>query len=148
MGASYPLLMNKIIQHSGIIDSVDCKHVVVRITQLSACASCQIAGHCRSSESRDKLIDVYMLDTSTFHAGELVRVIIEASVGYRALALGMGLPLVLLVSVIVLVLVLGGTEGVAALSGLASLIPYYFILFLMREKIRRSVTFLVEKTSS
>ena len=88
-----------------------------------------------------------MDDTNTFHVGDPVRVIIDAKVGYRALALGMAFPLVLLVSVMVLVLMLGGTEGMAALSGLASLIPYYYILFLMRKKIQRSVSFLVEKAS-
>lgn len=133
--------MHNNIQHKGIVDSVSEGNVVVRVTQLPACSSCRMSGHCHSAEGRDKLIDVPTDDAENYQVGDEVLVSTDARVGHFAVLLGFGLPLALLVGVTVLVHVFAGDDVVAALCGLASLLPYYIALRLLRRMVQRKVTF-------
>ena len=51
--------MGQYITHQGRVESINEKHIKVRITQTSACASCEAKKLCNSSESKEKLIDIY-----------------------------------------------------------------------------------------
>lgn len=117
----------------------------VRILQTSACASCKVASHCNASESKEKIVDVLNVqDTASLKVGDPVVVSASGDVAGRALLLGFGLPFLVLVTVLVLVLLLTGREGLAALSGLGALIPYYLVLWLFRDTIRQKLAFQLE----
>ena len=137
--------MSDRISHSGIIDSIMDDHVKVRIVQTSACASCQVAGHCNAAESKVKLVDVFGCDTAKYTLGQQVTVWASKDVANRALLLGFGVPFLLLVCVLLLALRLTSDEGVAALVALGSLIPYYIILWILRDRISRQVSFHIEE---
>ena len=137
--------MNGKIRHSGVIDSMDEGCVRVRILQTSACAACKVAGHCNASESKEKLVDVRCGDTTGYAVGQQVVVTASQDVANRALLLGFGLPFVVLVATLVVVLWLTGSEGVAALSALGALVPYYLLLWLLRQHISRQVSFEIEQ---
>jgi sigma-E factor negative regulatory protein RseC len=137
--------MSNRISHSGIIDSITGDHVKVRIVQTSACASCQVAGHCNAAESKVKLVDVFGCDTAKYTQGQEVTVWASKDVANHALLLGFGLPFLLLVCVLLLALRLTSDEGVAALVALGSLIPYYIILWILRDRISRQVSFHIEE---
>ena len=119
--------------------------VRVRILQTSACAACKVAGHCNASESKEKLVDVRCGDTTGYAVGQQVVVTASQDVANRALLLGFGLPFVVLVATLVVVLWLTGSEGVAALSALGALVPYYLLLWLLRQHISRQVSFEIEQ---
>ena len=53
---------------------------------------------------------------------------------------------VVMVGVLVVVLRLTDNEGAAALSALGSLIPYYFLLWILRDRISRQVSFELEES--
>ena len=117
----------------------------VRILQTSACAACKVASHCNASESKEKIIDVHNVkDTSYLKIGDPVVVSTSREVASRALLYGFGLPFVVLVTVLVLVLQLTKQEGLAAISGIGALIPYYFVIWLFRDIIRRKLEFQLE----
>ena len=117
----------------------------VRILQTSACASCKVASYCNASESKEKIVDVLNVqDTASLKVGDPVVVSASGDVAGRALLLGFGLPFLVLVTVLVLVLLLTGREGLAALSGLVALIPYYLVLWLFRDTIRQKLAFQLE----
>ncbi len=137
--------MSDRISHSGIIDSIMDDHVKVRIVQTSACASCQVAGHCNAAESKVMLVDVFGCDTAKYTLGQEVTVWASKGVANRALLLGFGVPFLLLVCVLLLALRLTSDEGVAALVALGSLIPYYIILWILRDRISRQVSFHIEE---
>ena len=119
-------------------------HVVVRILQTSACAACKVAGHCNASEAKEKLVDVRCSDVAAYQTGQQVVVSASRDVANRALLLGFGVPFFLLVVVLIVALRLTGNEGVAALSALGALVPYYLLLWLLRDSIGRQVTFQIE----
>ncbi len=137
--------MHSKISHSGIIESVTEGCVKVRILQTSACAACKVASHCNASESKEKIVDVYnVADVSSLKVGDSVIVSASRDVASRALLLGFGVPFIILVSVLVIALQLTPNEGIAALAALAALVPYYALLYLLRDKIRQQIAFSLE----
>ena len=136
--------MHNKISHSGIVESVADGCVKVRILQTSACGACKVAGHCHAAESKEKIVEVFCRDTAQYSTGQEVVVSTSGDVAVRALLLGFGVPFLVLIVVLVLVLQVTGDEGLAALCALAALFPYYGVIYLMRERIRRQLTFYLE----
>ena len=138
-------LMGHKISHSGVIESFGDGCVHVRIVQTSACAACKVAGHCHAAESKEKLVDVYCDPVARqLQVGQTVIVSASTQVAAHALLLGFGLPFIVLVAVLIIVLVLTGNEGLAAVSCLLALVPYYAVLYLCRGRIRDKLSFSIE----
>jgi sigma-E factor negative regulatory protein RseC len=136
--------MSNKISHSGIIDNIEGNCIKVRIVQTSACASCKVASHCNASESKEKMIDVFCDSVAEYKIGQQVTVSTSGQVAAKALLWAFGVPFVLLMVVLVLVLLLTGNEGWAALGALVALVPYYIILWLLRDKMREQLAFRIE----
>lgn len=134
--------MSTKISHSGVIERIESDKVQVRIVQTSACAACKVAGYCNAAESKEKIIDVFC-DTSSkgYQVGQPVTVTTSGVVAAKALLWGFGLPFVLMVAVLVVVLLVTSSEGLAALCALAALVPYYFLLWLLRNRMRDELSF-------
>lgn len=137
--------MSNKIKHAGVVDGVEGECVRVRILQSSACSACKVAAHCNASETKEKIIDVMDADASHYQKGDQVMVVADTAVGFRASLYGYLLPLILMVVTLVGVLAATHSEGLAALSALGILIPYYVLLFLMRNKLRNRLSFSLER---
>lgn len=136
--------MSNKITHSGVITDIGQQRLTVRIVQTAACAICKANGHCTTSESAEKLIDVYMADTDGRRMGEQVTVSTDVRSGFRAVTWGFGFPLALMTGTLVIVMLLTGREAWAALASIGALIPYYISLYLLRHKIRSQLSFYIE----
>ena len=125
------------------MESVEDGLVRVRILQASACAACKVAARCHTAEAKEKIIDVAVdgHEASHWQKGQTVTVCTSGSMAGRALLLGFGFPLLLMLAVLVGTKMAGGTEGLAALLMIASLIPYYIGLWLFRNRIARNISF-------
>lgn len=133
------------IKHKGIIDSIDGKCAKVRILQTSACSACKVAGHCNASESKEKIVDV--ADISAFRGlavGDEVVVSTSTTAARRALLVGFGLPFIVMVAAMFITLAITADETVSALVALASLAPYYLIIYIMRNRISSDIAFEIE----
>lgn len=137
--------MSNKIKHAGVVDGVEGECVRVRILQSSACSACKVAAHCNASETKEKIIDVMDTDASHYQKGDQVMVVADTAVGFRASLYGYLLPLILMVVTLVGVLAATHSEGLAALSALGILMPYYVLLFLMRNKLRNRLSFTLER---
>lgn len=137
--------MSNKIKHAGVVDGVEGECVRVRILQSSACSACKVAAHCNASETKEKIIDVMDADASHYQKGDQVMVVADTAVGFRASLYGYLLPLILMVVTLVGVLADTHSEGLAALSALGILMPYYVLLFLMRNKLRNRLSFTLER---
>lgn len=129
------------IRHQGVVDNIDGQTVIVRITQTAACGGCQARDICHSAESREKLVEVHSADVSGFRIGQTVTVSGAESSGMRAVWLAFGLPLILLVLALTAVVALTGSEKTAVISVLLVLVPYYIVLYLFRERLKRVFQF-------
>lgn len=129
------------IRHQGTVDSIDGQKVNVRITQSSACGGCQARDICRAAESKEKVVEVLCADAAVLHVGQEVTVAGAESLGLKAVAFAFGLPLLLLLAGLITAMALTGSEKLAALCALAVLAPYYIVLFLCRNRIKRDFRF-------
>ena len=119
--------------------------VKVRILQTSACAACKVASHCNASDKKEKIVEVFCDDAASYQKGQEVRVTASKQVAANALLLGFGLPFLLLMLILIVTLKLSGNEGVAAIAALASLVPYYLVLWLFKDRIRQRLAFALER---
>lgn len=134
------------ISHIGTVESISGDSITVRFVQTSACASCKVAGHCSAAESKEKTVVVSDADAARRHAvGDQVKVAMTASNGRRAVLLAFIFPFLVLVGSLGLCYWLTGSEGASALTGLASLIPYYAVLYLFRDRLAEHFAFVIEQ---
>lgn len=137
--------MSNDIKHTGVVESIetDCMHV--RIVQAAACAGCKAAQICNASESKEKIIDVYDKHSIRSHVvGESVVVIASKRTGMRAVMIGFVAPFVILVFTLFVVSQFTGNELTAAVSGLVALVPYYAIVYILKDRLREEFSFVVE----
>ncbi len=136
-------MTNNTIKHLGIVENIQGSHLSVRIVQTSACAACSAKGHCSSADSKDKIIDI--IDTAaSWKVGDKVMVVGEMSMGMMAVVLAFVLPFVLLIVSLFLFMALMENELYAALLSLAVLVPYYFILWLNKTRLKQKFSFTIK----
>jgi len=111
---------------------------------MAACAACKVASACHASEMKEKLIDVAM-PARQLNIGDEVVVAASAQTAGRALLLGFGCPLALMLVVFGVGRWAGLGEPAAALAMLGALLPYYFIIWCMRSRLARQLTFWIEE---
>ena len=133
--------MSQDIRHEGIVDSIDGQNVIVRITQSSACGGCQARNICHAAESKDKLVEVHCTDAGSFTAGQAVTVAGAESLGIKAVLWAFGLPLILLLAALAAAMAATGNERMAVLAALGILVPYYIVLFLLRDRLKKDFQF-------
>ncbi len=133
------------IKHEGRIVSIDEDTIKVSILSKSACASCHVKGMCSISDMKEKIIDVSCPEDQAFKVGEKVIVSMRKSSGNRAVFLGYFLPFLLLVTALFVFNQVLQEEGIAAILSIGILIPYYIILFIRKEKIKKNFDFFICK---
>ena len=136
--------MNKVetIRHEGIVESIGAKSCLVRILQASACSSCSARQLCRSSESKEKVIEVKG-HYPALQVGDNVTLIGSVRQGLRASVLAYVIPLIIMLVALFVGTRLGG-DGIGAIAALLFLAIYYGILFLFRDKLDKQFSFKIE----
>ena len=137
--------MADIIKHRGVVEKIDGSHIVVRIVQTSACSACSAKGLCNASESKEKQIDVYESNPS-YRIGEEVVLCGSTSMGMRAVLLAFGIPvLLLLFALFATMRITDGDALLSAIVAMLAIIPYYFVIYLMKDKMNKTFSFVIEK---
>ena len=85
--------------HTGQVVSMTPQTTTVRIVSHSACSECHAAGLCGLSEYTEKAIEVPTSPSATYGVGDEVKVVLKASMGFKAVWLAYFLPLVVLLAV-------------------------------------------------
>ena len=133
------------IKHLGIVENINGSRLKVKIVQSSACSACSVKGHCSASETKEKIIDVYNKNNVPCQVGERVMIVGTTSMGMKAVLLAFVLPfIVLLLALIISLKLTGGDEAVSALVSLGTLVPYYLIIYICRNRLSRSFMFILE----
>lgn len=125
------------ISHEGIITSIDNDNVEVKILSKSACASCNIKTACNMSEMQEKIISIPAPKDKNLSIGQEVKISMRLSQANRAVIFAYVIPVIILISMIFILSALKTDEGLNALISIGTLIPYYFVLFLFKDKIKR-----------
>ena len=130
------------IKHEGIVESIEAGCCRVRIMQASACSSCSARQLCRSSESKEKLIEVRG-HYPALHVGDAVTLTGSVRQGLKASVLAYVVPLILMLIALFAGSRYGG-DGIGALSALLTLALYYGVLFLLRNRLGRAFEFRID----
>ena len=125
------------ISHEGIITAIDDNNVEVKILSKSACASCNIKGACNMSEMKEKIININTPKANDFQIGQNVIVSMGLGQANKAVVFAYVIPTIILFSMIFILNHFKIEEGINALISISSLVPYYLILFLFRDKMKR-----------
>ena len=140
--------MANVITHQGIVENIENSHIFVRIIQTSACASCSVKGHCSSADSKEKIIEINAPYPS-YKVGDKVTVVGQTSMGMMAVLLAFFIPfLVLVISLFICMSVLDGNELLSGLISLGLLIPYYFVVWLNRARLKKNFSFTIKPINS
>ena len=129
--------MNQRISHEGIITRIDKDNVQIKILSKSACASCNIKGACNMSEMKEKIIDIPRPKDKNLSIGQEVKISMGLGQANKAVIFAYVIPVILLVGMIFILNALKFDEGINALISIGSLVPYYLVLYLFRNKLKR-----------
>lgn len=135
--------MTNIITHQGIVENINGSQITVRIIQTSACAACSVKGHCSSADSKEKLVDVTDF-SSAFKVGDPVLLIGATSMGMTAVLLAFVLPFILIVLSLFIFMSVMHNELYAALTSLAVLVPYYYVLWMNKTRLKQKLSFTIK----
>lgn len=124
------------VSHEGIITKVNDDNVEVKILSKSACIGCHIKSACNLSEMQEKNIIIPKPKNKDFIVGQSVMVSIRIKQANKAVFLAYLVPAFIVISMIFILSAFHVKEGVNALISVGCLIPYYFLLFLFRKKLK------------
>lgn len=137
--------MSDYIEHEGIVVSLEGKRATVRIIQQSACAGCHAKSACTAADRADKEIDAQLGDAATFEVGEQVLLRGSNRIGMEAVLLAFVIPFLLIIGLLILFSTMEMEDGVSGAMALGVLIPYYGLLYAMRERLTKRFVFEVFK---
>ena len=133
------------IEHKGTVALVGRNFVRVDIEVMEACGSCASRKACAMGQGTTREIMVYTDEASTYSIGEVVKVSAKQSLGVVAVLLCYVAPLLVLLVTMAVAKLLGCSDGLLAFIGLGSLVLYFAILALMKDKISNKVIFTINK---
>lgn len=134
-------MTGKVIEHSGTIVFIGVGVLKVEIVSNAACGECAAGSLCSAAEKRRKVVDVFPTPGRDYVLGDTITFVGERSMGVRAVLLAYVIPLLLVVAGLVCAHVAGLGDGGCALVALATLVPYYAALWLLRGRIDKSFIF-------
>jgi positive regulator of sigma E activity len=128
------------IEQKGIVEEINNHRVKVRVQPEAACGDCSARGICSLFGTSDRIIEVYN-KSQQLSIGDHVMISISQGMGNKAVILGYLIPFILLISVLVIFTSLGIKEWITGLVALTTLVPYFIILNLFRNRLNRNITF-------
>lgn len=113
--------------------------------QQAACSSCKAAKLCRSSEQKEKVIEVVTPRANHYQVGQEVTIVGSVSQGLQATLYAYVLPLMILLLCMSAASLRGAGDALAALFGLSIMALYYLVLFFLRSHLERKFSFTIEE---
>jgi sigma-E factor negative regulatory protein RseC len=134
------------ISHSGRINEITRDKISVTIVSESACAACHAKGFCGVADSKEKVIEMKNTGTTEYKVGDCVNIEMQKSMGLKAVFYGYILPFIILMATLLGTLNATNNEGLAGLFSLLVLVPYYFALYMLREKLKAKFEFKISSS--
>jgi sigma-E factor negative regulatory protein RseC len=137
-------MTKKIIEHKGRVERIQGNKIEVHFITMSACASCHAKGACTASDMEDKTVEV-VDDPEKYRIGEEVNVILKQYLGFKALLYGYVLPFFVVLIALFLLSAFINNEVIVGVGSLGILVPYYFILYHLKDRFSKVFSFTLQK---
>jgi len=129
------------IEHLGRIISLNNEKVTVSIVSQAGCVSCSVKGNCSVGDVEEKIVEVANADDRNIKIGDIVTVVLDVKSGAFAVLLGYFFPFLVLLFTLITMISLGFNEGIAGLTAILMLIPYYSILYITKKSQKETFSF-------
>ena len=137
-------MAKEVISHKGRIVAMTPQKTSVEFAVESACSSCRAAGLCGMGEYREKLVEVPTDPYASYGVGDEVDVVLKATMGLKAVWIAYVVPVVLLLSGVLVSGALGAGDLLSAFIGIGDVLLYYFVVWLLREKLENEYIFTIK----
>ena len=131
-----------VIEQKGTVVKVTGDRVHLWVVTAEDCSSCALKGTCPAPKGR--VIEVDKPEGYELRPGDKVELEMEEKRGPQALFIMYVLPFFVLMTVLIVVRILTGNDGLAGLAALASLVPYYLVIYLLRKVFERKFQFTIK----
>ena len=132
------------VSHEGIVTKITDEELEIKILAQSACAACHAKSACGMGEQAEKILTVPRPHDKEFTLNQRVNVKMAIGQGNKAAILAYLIPIVLLLAVLFACIGLGLDEGPSALISIVALVPYYIVLYLLRDKLKKKFSYTIE----
>ena len=132
------------IVHTGKIIEMTPDFTSVEIMVSSACASCHAKSLCGMSEEQEKVIMLPTDPYATYNVGDQVQVYTKMSMGLKAAWISYVVPLAILMALILILTSSGVNEAISAVSSIGGVGLYYFIIWLLRDRLQNEFVFYIK----
>ena len=133
------------VSHTGRAESVTPALTTVRFVSHAACSGCHAAGLCGLSAYAEKAVQVPTDPYAPHAVGDEVEVVLQASMGLKAVWVAYVLPLLLLMAVILVLTALHIRDWAAGLAGLGAVALYWVGVWALRDRLRNEYVFTTKK---
>ena len=133
------------ISHRGRVVEITPELTSVEIISEAACASCHAKGLCALGESKSKLVQLPTSPYMDLAPGDEVEVLLSASMGHKAVWIAYVIPCFLLIAVLLILNATAVGELASGLGAIASVLVYYFVVWLFRGRLRNEYIFKIKK---
>lgn len=141
---SSQLSKQNIFVHSGVVSKITNEAITVSLEQNVHCESCRAKSACGISESNTKEIEIANSNDS-YKINEQVKVVLKKALGFKAVFWAYVFPFILMFTTLIIA---SGflKEWVAGVLSLSILIPYYLMLYVLKNTLKSAFTISILKT--
>jgi len=133
------------VEHEGIIKKISVNSVKVGFIKQPSCNGCYVKDICNLEQRSNEVIEIVCSDIRQFSVGDKVKIKIRQSIGLKAVLIAYFFPFLLIIVSLFIMTPLLKQEIKAAIISLLMLVPYYLIIYIYRNKIKKEINFTLEK---
>lgn len=131
------------IDHTAVVRSVNTGRgtVTVELTESAGCSGCAAASICNPKGKKIETLEVAVSRPESYREGEKVLLRGTAMMHRKAITVATVIPSIALIVVMVAIYVLTADQAAAALGGLGSMVFFFVMLWLFRDRLAKEFTF-------
>ncbi len=132
------------VTHTGIIRKIAGNKAEISVISKASCVSCSLNNACSVSDMKEKIIEIDLNQVAQYNEGDSVVVEMKQSLGTWAVLLGYLFPFFVLFLGLIMFLHFGLNQGLSGILAIALLIPYYSILYLLRDFFKKRFRYRIQ----
>ncbi|MDE5773291.1 MAG: SoxR reducing system RseC family protein [Muribaculaceae bacterium] len=131
------------IDHKAIIDRIDsgAGQLTLRLSTIPECEGCAAARLCNPSGEQTTTFVVKVPNVKSYRVGETVTLRGTEQLHHKAILIATVIPSIALIVVMIVIYYMTGSEGAAASAGLGSMLLFFLLLYLSRNRLAHEFSF-------
>jgi len=132
------------VEQKGTVEQITSQNIWVKVHREASCGHCNAKGVCFLGEDTERELEISHF-TPGLKIGDTVEVIISRTMGNKAVVLGYLVPFLILISTLISLKMFGASDWLSGIVSLAAMAPYFIVLYLFRNRLKRTFTLSARK---